>query len=232
MSVAPVALVTGGGSGIGRATAVALAQAGWQVAINGRRREALDATAALLDGGVDVLPGDLALGGTGSGLVASIEQTHGRLDAFIHCAGHAFFTPLVDADVPLLRQYMTVHVDAALEVVTAGWHLLRASAPGTVVLMSSMAAHDPFPALGVYGMAKAAVEALARTIAIDGGDDIRAWAIAAGCVDTPMLRSLFSDADLQGLAMQPPEAVASVVLDMVQGRHMADSGTTRMPEGT
>lgn len=231
MNTRPLALVTGGGSGIGRATAQALAHAGWHVVINGRRRSALDETAALIGGDVDVMQGDLSVAGTAAGLVASIEQTHGRLDAFIHCAGHAFLTPLADADVTLLRQYMAVHVEAALECVTGAWHLLRAADPGTVVLMSSMSAHDPFPAVGVYGMAKAALEALARAIAADGGEALRAFAIAAGCVDTPMLRGLFSEAELQGADIQTPEAIAAIVLDMVLGRYSGDSGSTAMPRG-
>ncbi len=231
MNGRPLALVTGGGSGIGRATALSLAEAGWHVVINGRRQDALDETALLMDGHIDVLQGDLSVAGTATGLVTSIEQTHGRLDAFIHCAGHAFFTPLAEADVPLLRQYMAVHVEAALECVTRAWHLLQVADPGTIVLMSSMSAHDPFPAVGVYGMAKAALEALAIAIATDGGKAMNAFSIAAGCVDTPMLRGLFSEADLEGADMQTPEAIAAIVLEMVSGRHKAVSGSVVMTQG-
>ncbi|MCH2136429.1 MAG: SDR family oxidoreductase [Phycisphaerales bacterium] len=235
-----VALITGGGTGIGRATAKALVGQGWDVIINGRRPDVLAEAIDEIEAGTKGEPGwgsasqvagDVAMGETRWAIIDQVRSRHGRLDALVHCAGHAAFTPLGEASVSGLQGYMGVHTEAALDLVTQAWDLLRAQGLGRVVLVSSMSAHDPFPGLGVYGMAKAALEALARAVAVDGDGAISAWALAVGCVDTPMLRQLVGDDEaLQRLNPAPPESVAAVVGDLLAGRRGEPSGATIMAD--
>jgi len=219
-------LVTGGGSGIGRAVAQSLHSGGWQVVIAGRRLDALQETALGTD--MQCVRGDLDQERAGATLVDAVLQQYGRLDALVHCAGGVQFQAIAESSVEELRGYMRVHVESALDMVLAGWSALSAAGPGRVVVLSSLSAHDPFPRVGVYGMAKAALEGLVRAIKSDGSGGIKSFCIAPGCVDTPLLWRLFSPEDLKGVAIAQPTDIATMVVDMVEGRCDEQAGTTQL----
>src|SRR6218665_3884760 len=82
-----VAIITGAGSGIGRAAALRLAKEGWRVALVGRRADALAETARLAGGRAGVHPGDVADAVAVRGVVAKVLAEFGRVDALVHCAG-------------------------------------------------------------------------------------------------------------------------------------------------
>ena len=232
MTDTPLVLVTGAGSGIGRATAVLLAGHGWQVALNGRRADALQETANIIEqagGCAHVSAGDLAVPGVPELLVQKLIDTSGRFDALVHCAGEVEFLSLADATVDDLRGTMLVHADAAMAMVTTGWSALCKATPGRVVLVSSRSAHDPFPGLGVYGMAKVALEGLVRAIQADAAGCIQAFAVAPGCVDTPMLHGLFSASQLEGAEIVSPEHIAQGILERLSGHCSHDCGGVWLP---
>ena len=219
-------LVTGGGSGIGRAAAQSLQSGGWQVVIAGRRLEALQETAHETD--MQCLQADLNQEGAGAALVDLVVQQYGRLDAVVHCAGDVQFKAVAESSVEDLRGYMRVHVESALDMVSAGWGVLSEAGPGRVVVLSSLSAHDPFPRVGVYGMAKAALEGLVRAIESDGAGAIKAFCIAPGCVDTPLLWRLFNPEDLAGVSIAQPADIAAIVVDMVEGCCDEQAGKTQL----
>ena len=84
---APVALVTGAGSGIGRTAALRLAKEGWRVALVGRRTDALAETAKLTGGTATIHPCDVADAAAVGQVVADVLEKFGRVDALVHCAG-------------------------------------------------------------------------------------------------------------------------------------------------
>ena len=219
-------LVTGGGSGIGRSTAVALARAGWRVAITGRREEALLETAEIEP--VHVASCDLARDGAPETLVAELLAGDGGLDAIVHCAGVADLVSTRGGSVEALRSLMHIHVDAALALTTAAWDALCAAAPGRVVLYSSVAAADPFPGLGLYGVAKAAAEGLVRSIHSEGEANLLAFGIAPGAFDTPMLRALFDADTVNKIGPGDPETLATLTVRMLEGEFDHEAGTTRV----
>ena len=94
-----------------------------------------------------------------------------------------------------------------------------------------MATLDPFPGLGVYAAAKAALESLTRSVVGEGGSrGIRAFSVATGAVETPMLRSLFSEKELPPEKALDPAEVAAIVLECIRGeRDGEQGGVIRVP---
>ncbi len=234
-SSAPMAIVTGGGSGIGQATGWQLAQSDWDVLIVGRRASALQDTAARYADRISTLAGDLR-DPMVCDAVIDRANAHGRLDAIVHCAGDARFDAMeqlrAQASVDTLRSYMELHVEAALRLVIAGWSLLQVAAPGRVVLVSSLAAHDPLEHLGIYGMAKSALEGLARATHVDSGGAIKAFAVAPGCVDTPMLHGLVDVAALpDAVHVATAQDVASHMYSLLEGAQDECSGSSILLQG-
>jgi NAD(P)-dependent dehydrogenase (short-subunit alcohol dehydrogenase family) len=221
----PAAIVTGAGSGIGRATAVALAGAGWRVALVGRRDGPLRETAAIVEEGAGgrgasaVVVGDVGAEADAAKIVDSAVRAFGRLDALVNNAGFVEQRTLAEHDAGQLRAIFEINALGPIRLMAAALPALRASGRdrgGVIVNISSRAAHDPFPGLGVYGSAKAAVEAACRAVA---GEEtaVRAYAIAPGAVETPMLRGLFDEAMLPRSATLRPEDIAREVLACVDG---------------
>ncbi len=192
-----VALVSGGGSGIGKEIARALANAGAAVAISGRRPEVLEAAVdelAAHGARVIAVAGDVALAADADRMVAETVAVFGGLDILVNNAGLARNGPL-EAMEPAL-------VDAMIDVDLKGpIHLTRAALPhlrrrrdagGAAVLnVSSSVTVHPVPNFSVYSAAKAGLETLTRCWALDfAGDRIRVNAIAPGVVETPLFDTM------------------------------------------
>lgn len=231
----PVAIVTGGGSGIGLAAARMLAREGRRIVLVGRDQERLLAAASGFDTGcASCCPADV---GTEAGCIRAIEHATslGRLDVVINNAG---WTPLksigqvepdeavkifaVNAIGPVL---MTILALRAIRSQQGTCGSGAASRPPCIVHVSSLAATDPFPGLGVYGAAKAAVNTLAMATAREE-PWVRSFAVAPGAVETPLLRSIFSAEDLPRERCLSPEDVARVILDCVLGAYDHQNGRT------
>jgi NAD(P)-dependent dehydrogenase (short-subunit alcohol dehydrogenase family) len=224
--MAPITLISGAGSGIGRATALLLASRGHRLALVGRTRSTLEQTAALARGAECLVhPADIGDADQAAGAIDAAAERFGGLDALVNNAGYAPRTP-IDQHTPML-------IDAVFRINSLGpaytiaraWPIFKSRRRGCIVNISTMATEDPFPGFFAYAAAKAAVNLMARSCATEGREhQIRAFAIAPGAVETAMLRSVASEAMLPADRALPPEAVARVVLDCIEGRRDAENG--------
>ncbi len=178
-----VVLVTGAGSGIGRAVALAFAGEGYAVVLAGRRAEALKETAGLAPGkGFLVVPTNVADAVSVTALFAAIREHHGRLDVLFNNAGTG--APPVAMEDLTLAQWQTV-VDTNLTGVflctQAALRLMKAQDPrgGRIINNGSISAHAPRPNSAPYTATKHAVTGLTKATALDG----RAFDIACGQID-------------------------------------------------
>jgi NAD(P)-dependent dehydrogenase (short-subunit alcohol dehydrogenase family) len=195
----PVAIVTGGGTGIGAATARLLAAGGWDVALVGRRQDLLEGVAAdvrAAGGSALVIAADLADAAVPALIVAAVTDTFGRLDALVNNAAVIRVMPLADWQVADLDQHLMVNIRAPFLLVQAALPLLRASDRAAVVNISSSSGSMVRAGQSVYGMTKAALEYLTKAFAAElAPDRIRVNSIAPGPVDTPIHETWAEDLD-------------------------------------
>ena len=185
-SAAPTALVTGGGTGIGRATAVALAEAGMDVLVTGRRPEPIAATAALHDN-VRYVVADVASEADVDAAVLAVVERSGRLDVVVNNAGMMRPGRLDEFDRVAMEQMWATNVVGPTLVTKAALPHLR-DARGAVVNVSSTFGAKPAPEIGHYGATKAALEQLSRSWALEvAGDGVRVNVVAPGPTESDAL---------------------------------------------
>jgi NAD(P)-dependent dehydrogenase (short-subunit alcohol dehydrogenase family) len=180
-----VALVTGAGSGIGRASALALLKEGYAVVLAGRRAEALDRTVA--DAGPAgtralAVPTDVTNPESVRGLFEKARQAFGRLDVLFNNAGSgAPAIPLEELTVEQWRRVVDVNLTGAFLCTQAAFQLMKAQAPrgGRIINNGSISAHTPRPLSAPYTATKHAITGLTKSTALDG----RAHDIACGQID-------------------------------------------------
>jgi glucose 1-dehydrogenase len=204
-----VALVTGAGRGIGRAVALALGQAGAQVAVNDLDAESATATAAdLRRSGARalVLGGDVSALDTVDRLVAETVREFGRLDIAVANAYYSAREPFWEADLDRFRRTIDVTMWGAFYTLRAATRQLIAQAQGgSIVLIGSPHAVFAVPLAMAYNMAKAAVDHMARTAAIELAEQrIRVNVIHPGWIDTPGEREHASEDEIRQAASKLP----------------------------
>lgn len=191
-------VVTGAGTGIGAATAVAVAARGAAVALVGRRRDALEDTAAAArDRGahrVVVIPADLADDADVDRVAAVALAEFGGVDGLVNNAGTGRFAPLGEADPADLRYMFDLHVTAPARLIREFLPSL-ARRRGSVVNVTSVAGSLAAPGRSFYGATKAAANHLTRSLARELAPDVRVNAIVPGPVDTPIYDGLALSAD-------------------------------------
>ena len=173
----PVALVTGGGTGIGRAAAVALRDAGFSVVVAGRRREPLEA----VDGAVAV-PTDVRDPDAVASLFDEVERRFGRLDVLFNNAGvNAPAVPLEDLELDAWRAVLETNVTGAFLCTQHTFRLMKRQDPrgGRIINNGSLSAYVPRPLSAAYTASKHAITGLTRSTSLDG----RAYDIACGQID-------------------------------------------------
>jgi NAD(P)-dependent dehydrogenase (short-subunit alcohol dehydrogenase family) len=180
-----IALVTGAGSGIGRAAALALLREGYQVALAGRRPEALDQTLAAA--GPDAaralaVPTDVSDESVVRALFEKIEQAFGRLDVLFNNAGTgAPAIPLEELTLEQWRRVVDVNLTGAFLCTREAFRLMKEQNPrgGRIINNGSISAHTPRPYSAPYTATKHAMTGLTKSTALDG----RKYDIACGQID-------------------------------------------------
>ncbi|MEM1387864.1 MAG: SDR family oxidoreductase [Pseudomonadota bacterium] len=176
-----IALVTGGGSGIGRACALALAEAGYTVVVTGRRQAALDAVVAEMGGGA-AISCDVTEPGQVDRLFAQVKEAHGRLDVLFNNAGANVAGAVIgDVTPDDFFQVINVNLYGAFLVARGAFNLMRAQDPmgGRIINNGSISAAVPRPGSAPYTASKHAITGLTRSISLDG----RPFNIACGQID-------------------------------------------------
>ena len=184
--MAGVALVTGAGSGIGRASAVALLADGWQVALVGRRREALEETAAPTGAGAGaqalVVPCDVSDPAAVEAAFAATVGRFGRLDLLFNNAGtNVAAKPIDELTVDEWDTVISVNLHGAFLCARAAFARMRRQDPqgGRIINNGSISAHVPRPGSVPYTTSKHAITGLTRSLSLDG----RPFNIACGQID-------------------------------------------------
>jgi NAD(P)-dependent dehydrogenase (short-subunit alcohol dehydrogenase family) len=180
-----IALVTGGSSGIGLATARRFAEEGAFVYITGRRQAELDKAAASIERNAKAIRADSANDADLDRLYAQIEAEKGKLDVLVANAGVLENQQLGDVTAESFEKSFGVNVRGTLFTVQKAIPLMRKG--GSVVLLGSIAASMGFPAHGAYSATKAAVRSFARTWTAEfKSRGIRVNTLSPGPIDTPM----------------------------------------------
>jgi NAD(P)-dependent dehydrogenase (short-subunit alcohol dehydrogenase family) len=177
-----VALITGAGSGIGRAVAVAMAKAGYKVAIAGRRREPLEETAAAAPGKMLVLSVDVTDAEAVQGMVQSTVKQFGRLDVLFNNAGQAApSTPSDELPVEVWRRLIDTNLTGVFLCAQAAFRAMKAQSPqgGRIINNGSIASETPRPNMAAYTASKHGVSGLTKTFSLEG----RRYNIACGQID-------------------------------------------------
>ena len=185
-----VALVTGAGSGIGRATAQVLAEAGAHVYVtdvNGVAAETVAGEIAEAGGSAQACTADVSLGQDVTAMLRTVEKGHGRLDVLVNNAGlnvGGDFRHLSDADWARIRE---VNLDGVVRVARDGFALLKASGRGSLINVASIMAHRGLRPLTAYSATKGAVTALTRGLAVEYAPfGIRVNVLCPGFVHTAL----------------------------------------------
>ncbi|MEU1710042.1 SDR family NAD(P)-dependent oxidoreductase [Streptomyces sp. NPDC005706] len=195
----PVAIITGASKGLGRALAEGLAERGWDLVLDARGAGPLEAAAEAVAGygtRVTAVPGDVTDAGHRAALVAAARGL-GGVDLVVSNASALGAQPLVRlAELPPegLRRALEVNVVAALGLVREALPLLRESAAGTVVTVSSDAAVEAYGTWGGYGASKAALDQLAAVLGREE-PDLRVWAVDPGDMATDLYAAAVPDDD-------------------------------------
>jgi len=176
-----IALVTGGGSGIGRAVAVALARDGWDVAVSGRRRATLEETVGMGPRLV-AIEADVRDQASVRSMFATVKERFGRLDLLFNNAGT--FPPAVPMEELTLEQWSSVvetNLTGAFLCTQEAFRLMKAQTPrgGRIINNGSISAHSPRPNSVAYTATKHAITGLTKSTSLDG----RAFDIACGQID-------------------------------------------------
>ncbi|MFH8589623.1 SDR family NAD(P)-dependent oxidoreductase [Streptomyces celluloflavus] len=178
------AVVTGGSTGIGLATAARLASDGAHVFITGRRKDALDRAVESIGSAVTAVPGDISAPADLDRLYDAIRDRGRGLDVLFANAGIATLAPLAQATQEQFDQLFGVNVRGTLLTVQKALPLLNQGA--SVILNDSIRADDGRETFGLYAASKAAIRSLARTWANElKGRGIRVNTVAPGAIDTP-----------------------------------------------
>lgn len=188
-----VALVTGGGTGLGRETALELARCGARVVICGRRQEVLEEAVAAISsatgsGRAACIAGDVRGRAEADRMVTAVLESHGRLDLLVNNAGGQFFSPAELIAAKGWRAVWRLNVEGVLNMSEAAVELALRPGGGGRIVNVTLSPHHGMPGMAHSGAARAAVEALTREFAERwAADQVTATAVAAGVFDTEVL---------------------------------------------
>jgi NAD(P)-dependent dehydrogenase (short-subunit alcohol dehydrogenase family) len=221
-----VSIVTGAGSGIGKAIVEHLSKRG-PVVLAGRRPNPLrDVAIPLGTEGEDwiAVPTDISKGEDRCRLIDETLRVFGRIDVLINNAAIGTCGSITTLGEPEIEQLIDVNLTAPILLSRLALpHLEKTS--GCIVSIGSRAAIDPFPGLGTYGCTKAGLEGLARAICNEY-TTVRAYTVHPGAVETDMLRSIVSADDLPSDQVLVPEDIAIAVESFIMGERPEPIGAS------
>lgn len=215
------AVVTGAGSGIGRATAILYAGVGAQLVISDIDPVALDATAAMIGPAARSHAADLRVQAEVAGL-ASAAEALGPIDIWANVAGVGGGAPILDIGPELYERVTAINMDAVYWCCAAAAKSMVPRGRGVIINVSSNAADQPMAGLSVYAMSKAAVNMMTRSLAMElGPSGVRVNAVAPGFTLTAMTAPAALDEDArQALiarnAARSPLGAVGVAEDVAQ----------------
>jgi NAD(P)-dependent dehydrogenase (short-subunit alcohol dehydrogenase family) len=203
-----VAVVTGGGAGIGFAVARAFARRGARVAIAGRTKQTLTHAAALIEdasggGPVIAVPADVSKPSDCERIIGATVDRLGAVDILVNNAAYFALVPLMEADAVEAARFINVNVMGPLHCARAFVRWAREEKRGgTIVNVSSIAGARPAPGCGLYSASKAALESLTRSMAVEWSrEGMRVNAVAPGHVNTDGVLEDFRAGRLDEAAM-------------------------------
>jgi NAD(P)-dependent dehydrogenase (short-subunit alcohol dehydrogenase family) len=198
-----IALITGGTSGLGLATAKRFVAEGAHVFITGRRQPELDAAEKEIGDNVTAVRGDVSNLADLDRLFATVKEQKGRLDILVANAGGGAPAPLGEVTEAQFDKYFGINVRGTLFTVQKALPLIPAG--GAIVITGSMVSIKGFPGFGVYAATKAALRSFARTWSVDlKSRNIRVNVVSPGTVVTPAYKSELglTDEQIEGFVAQ------------------------------
>jgi short-subunit dehydrogenase len=213
------AIVTGASSGIGKATALALAQAGFHLALVSRSADKLAAVADLVRAtGVEakIYPLDLGKIEEVKAKISLITQEFGEIDLLVNNAGMGYTKLLQDTPLEEWQNVINLNLTSVLACIQAVLPQMRQRRRGTIINIASIAATQAFPNWGAYCVSKAGLLMLSQVLAAEErAFGIRVVTISPGAVNTPIWDTATVQADFERSQMLTPEVIAQAVVQTV-----------------
>jgi NAD(P)-dependent dehydrogenase (short-subunit alcohol dehydrogenase family) len=187
-----VALVTGASKGIGAAISRIYAEHGASVMLSSRKIEALEATAAAIDGDTAVFPANAGKPDQAQACVAATVARFGRLDILVNnAATNPYYGPAIDIDLARFDKIIEVNLRGPLVWIQEAWKQAMSERGGAVINVASVGGLKYEGPIGIYDMTKAALIHLTRHLATELGPRVRVNALAPGLIKTDFARALW-----------------------------------------
>jgi NAD(P)-dependent dehydrogenase (short-subunit alcohol dehydrogenase family) len=217
-----VAVITGAGSGIGRAAAIALQNSGFSVVLTGRRADALEATAAMANpsgGRTLVVPGDVGVPEDVRQVFDRTREVFGRVDVLFNNAGRgAPAIPMEDLSYETWMAVVNANLTGSFLCAQEAIRIMKAQTPrgGRIINNGSISAHTPRPLSAPYTATKHAITGLTKSIALDG----RPFDITAGQIDIGNAATEMTERMTEGVLQPSGEKAVEPRMDV---RHVAEA---------
>ncbi|MEM8828570.1 MAG: SDR family oxidoreductase [Cyanobacteria bacterium P01_G01_bin.19] len=221
------AIVTGASSGIGKATALAFAKSGIEVALVSRSLDKLEAVAKEIKAlettsKVKIYSLDLEILERVKQQINQICLDFGSVDILVNNAGMGYTNSLYDTPLKDWQQVLDLNLTSVFQCIQGVLPHMRNRQSGTIINVASIAAFNAFPDWGAYGVSKAALVALSKALSVEErAKGIRTVTVSPGSVNTPIWDTDTVQADFDRSAMLTPEIVAQSILHTALLPHQA-----------
>jgi len=230
-----VVLVTGGGSGIGRATSIALAREGATVIVTDLDVAGGEATVRTIGAAASFLPQDTAKSADWVRVIEQIQAKHGRLQGLVNNAGilGTYPSSFENEDLESWRKVQSINMDGVFLGCKHAVPAIRDAGGGAIVNLSSIAGLGGTPELSAYGASKGAVRQFTKTVAVycaRRGYKVRCNSVHPGIIMTPMAEKLFKNEEARRRSLEriplgefgQPEDIAAGILYLIsdEARHV------------
>lgn len=223
-----VAIITGAGRGVGRATAQLFAREGARVVLFSRTHSQLDEVVAEISrrgGEAIAVVGDVSREEDVQALFQQAKETYGRVDVLVNCAGIVAVRPFVEMDMTTWDQVIAVNLRGTFLCCREAFRIMTTQHQGVIVNISSLSGVkgvEKFPGLSAYNVSKSGVAGLTEILAVEGKPyNIRVCAVSPGAIDTEMLRQAAPHLK----AGMTPEDMADILLFLADDTGKMFSGS-------